>query len=172
MELNKDQNICKEEVFLKIFEELSTSLYQFLYYKYGPDNFPEDVVQEAFAKLWSNCDKVNTEKAKSYLFTIANNLMLNAIDRRKTALGYQKGNIPKGYTNENPEFKLEEIEYMDKLQSAIDSLTEDQRVTFLLNRVEKKKHKEIAELLGVSRKTVEKRLYSALSSIRKKIGNI
>lgn len=172
MRPNKDQNICKEEVFLKIFEELSIDLYQFLYYKFGSANYPEDQVQEAFAKLWSNCQKVPPEKAKSYLFTIANNLMLNAIDKKKTVLNYETGNKPKNYTHETPEFQLEEKEYMDKLQAAIQSLTEDQRVTFLLNRVEKKKHKEIAELLGVSRKTVEKRLYSALDAIREKMGNM
>lgn len=171
MRPNKDQNICKEEVFLKIFEELSTDLYQFLYYKFGSANYPEDQVQEAFAKLWSNCQKVSPEKAKSYLFTIANNQMLNALDKKKTIFNYETGNKPKNYTHETPQFQLEEKEYMDKLQAAIQSLTEDQRVTFLLNRIEKKKHKEIAELLGVSRKTVEKRLYSALDAIRKKMGN-
>lgn len=172
MSTDTDQNICEEEVFLRIFEELSTDLYKFLYYKFGSANYPEDQVQEAFAKLWSNCSKVSPEKAKSYLFTIANNQMLNAIDKKKTVLNYEKSTSPKHYTHENPEFKLEEKEYMDKLQNAIESLPEDQRVTFLLNRVEKKKHKEIAEMMSVSRKTVEKRLYSALATIRSKIGNI
>ena len=172
MRPDPNQNVCKEEVFLKLFEELSKDLYQFLYYKYGSTNYPEDLVQEAFAKLWANCSKVSPDKAKSYLFTIANNQMLNMLDKKKTVLKYEKSNSLKNYTNESPEFQLEEIEYMAKLQDAIESLPESQRITFLLNRVEKKKHKEIAEQLGVSRKTVEKRLYSALATIRKKIGKV
>ncbi|MEP1033475.1 RNA polymerase sigma factor [Ekhidna sp.] len=172
MRPTNDENICKEEVFLKIFEELSSDLYQFLYYKFGSANYPEDLVQEAFVKLWLNCKNVSPEKAKSFLFTIANNQMLNTLDKKKTILNYEKGNRPNNYTVENPEFILEEKEYLDKLQHAIESLPEDQRVTFLLNRVEKKKHKEIAEMLGISRKTVEKRLYSALATIRKKVGEL
>jgi RNA polymerase sigma-70 factor (ECF subfamily) len=42
----------------------------------------------------------------------------------------------------------------------------------MLNRVEGKKHKEIAELLGISRKAVEKRIYSALKQLRQDIDGI
>ncbi|NNL80851.1 MAG: RNA polymerase subunit sigma-70, partial [Flavobacteriaceae bacterium] len=39
----------------------------------------------------------------------------------------------------------------------------------LLNRIEGKKHKEIAEMLGISTKAVEKRIYSALNKLRETI---
>jgi RNA polymerase sigma-70 factor (ECF subfamily) len=42
-------------------------------------------------------------------------------------------------------------------------------VAFLLNRIEGKKHREIAELLGISTKTVEKRIYGALKKLRNEI---
>jgi RNA polymerase sigma factor (sigma-70 family) len=67
---------------------------------------------------------------------------------------------------------MEENEYMDRLQRAIENLTEEQRTAFLLNRIEGKKHKEIAEMLGISRKAVEKRIYKALDKIREQIGDI
>ena len=67
---------------------------------------------------------------------------------------------------------MEESEYMQRLQSALESLSEDQRVTFLMNRIEGKKHQEIAEILGISRKAVEKRIYTALDKLRKQIGDI
>ena len=76
---------------------------------------------------------------------------------------------PKDYTGESPEFLLEEKEYHDRLQKALEELSEDQRVTFMLNRVEGKKHQEIADLLGISRKAVEKRIYTALKIIRSKV---
>ena len=40
------------------------------------------------------------------------------------------------------------------------------------NRIEKKKYKEIAELLDISVKAVEKRIHQALLVMRKEIGNI
>lgn len=162
------ENVCKEKVFRDLFMAYSKDLHDFLYYKFGENNAPQDIVQVAFQKLWENCEKVSPEKAKSYLFTVANNEMLNAISRRKTVLSY-RAEKPKNYSIETPEFLLEEKEYNDRLQKAIEELTEEQRVTFLLNRIEGKKHQEIAELLGISRKTVEKRIYTALKILQEKV---
>ena len=70
---------------------------------------------------------------------------------------------------ESPHFLLEEKEYMDKLTRAIDNLSEGQRVAFLMNRVEGKKYREIAEILEISVKAVEKRMSLALMALRKEI---
>lgn len=167
----KPENICEENLFNKLFKAHSKDLHDFLYYKFGKENNPKDLVQEAFLKLWDNCHKVSAKKAKSFLFTVANNQMLNELSKKKTVLSYAQEK-PKQHTNESPEFIMEESEYMYKLQTAIESLTEEQRVTFLLNRIEGKKHKEIAEMLGISRKAVEKRIYTALKKLKDQVGSI
>lgn len=164
------KNVCNKNVFEKIFKTHSTDLYNFLYYKYGDSNRPQDIVQEAFMKLWENCNYVLPDKARTFLFTVANNQMLNTISRKNTVLTYRKQKPE--YNIESPQYLMEEREYMDSLQNAINDLTEDQRVTFLLNRIEGKKHQEIAEMLGISRKAVEKRIYKVLKILRKKIGDI
>ncbi len=164
-------NICNEALFSKVFKMHSKNLHNFLYYKFGERFNPKDKVQEAFVKLWENCSKVSPDKAKSYLFTVANNLMLNEAAHQKVVLKYQQQK-PKQHTNENPEFLMEENEYLQKLQLAISNLTEAERVAFLLNRVEGKKHKEIAELLDIGTKAVEKRIYGALKKLRKEIDGI
>lgn len=165
------QNICEERIFSDVFAKYSKSLHDFLYYKYGNHLHPEDKVQEAFIKLWDNCGKVSIDKAKSFLFTVASNSVLNDIKHQKVVLNFQKVK-PKEHTNESPEFIMEEAEYMKKYQRALANLTEGQREAFLLNRVEGKRHKEIASLLGISVKGVEKRLYGALKSLRKEIEGI
>jgi RNA polymerase sigma factor (sigma-70 family) len=167
----KPDDVCGEILFNKLFKAHSKDLHDFLYYKFGKENNPMDLVQEAFLKLWNNCHKVTAEKAKSFLFTVANNQMLNELSKKKTVLTYAQVK-PKQHTTESPEFIMEESEYMNKLQSAIESLTEEQRVAFLLNRIEGKKHKEIAEMLGISRKAVEKRIYTALKKLKDQVGNI
>ena len=164
-------NICNETLFSKVFKMHSKNLHDFLYYKFGERLNPKDKVQEAFVKLWENCANVPPDKAKSFLFTVANNLMLNETAHQKVVLKYQQQK-PKGYTNENPEFLMEENEYMQKLQVAISNLTEAERVAFLLNRIEGKKHKEIAGLLNIGTKAVEKRIYGALKKLRKEIDGI
>ena len=164
-------NVCKESMFASIFKKYSKDLHDFLYYKFGEEFNPADKVQEAFIKLWENCKKVPPSKAKSYLFTIGNNLMLNEAAHKKVVLKYQQQKS-KSSTNENPEFLLEEQEYMKRLQNAISNLSEAQREAFLLNRIEGKKHKEIAELLDISQKAVEKRIYGALKKLREEIDGI
>lgn len=165
------KNVCDEQVFSKLYEKLSRDLHDFIYYKYGEQFSPEDKVQDAFIKLWHNCKSVTPEKAKSFLFTIINNTTLNDIKHQKVVLKFQQKK-PKHYTNETPEFILEENEYLQKYESALAKLSEGQRVAFLLNRVEGKRHKEIAELLQISRKAVEKRIYKALEILRKDIDGI
>lgn len=164
-------NVCEESMFSSLFEKHSKNLHDFLYYKFGENFNPKDKVQEAFVKLWENCAKVSPSKAKSYLFTVGNNLMLNEASHQKVVLKYQKLK-PKSHTNETPQFILEGNEYMDKLQNAIANLSEAQRTAFLLNRIEGKKHKEIAEILNISTKAVEKRIYGALKKLREEIKEI
>jgi RNA polymerase sigma factor (sigma-70 family) len=171
MNLSAEGNICEEATFNKLFKAQSGDLYKFLYYKYGEQYNPMDIVQEAFIKLWANCHKVSPDKARAFLFTVANNQMLNELTKTKMVVRHQKGN-PIRHDMESPEFILEESEYKNRLEKAIESLTEEQRVTFLLSRIEGKKHKEIADMLGISQKAVEKRIYTALAIIVEKVGKI
>ena len=164
-------HICEEKLFERLYKKHSKNLHDFLYYKFGEQLNPQDKVQEAFIKLWQNCSKISPNKAKSFLFTTANNLMLNAVAHQKVVLKYQKS-PQKSATNESPEFVMQEKEYHQKLQNALANLTEAQRVAFLMNRVEGKRFKEIAELLDISTKAVEKRIYGALKKLRKEIEGV
>ncbi|MBP2830905.1 sigma-70 family RNA polymerase sigma factor [Aquimarina sp. U1-2] len=164
-------NVCEEKLFSELFQKHAKNLHDFIYYKYGEHVDAKDKVQEAFIKLWDNCQKIPLQKAKSFLFTVANNITLNELKHNTVKLKYQQ--IAHPYkTNENPEFILEEKEYLQKYQNALAKLTEAQRVAFLLNRIEGKKHKEIAEILNISRKAVEKRIYGAIEKLRKEIDRI
>ncbi len=165
-------NICNEDRFNEIFKLHAKELHDFLYYKFGVDNNPKDLVQEAFLKLWDNCHKVMPEKARSFLFTVANRQMINELSKKKTALNYSTNEPQMHHTSESPEYILEEKEYMNKLKNGIENLSEEQRVAFLLNRIEGKRHQEIAEILGISRKAVEKRIYTALRKLKDQVGKI
>ena len=79
MTKNIRENICDERLFSSLFMKYSKSLHDFLYYKYGERLHPEDIVQEAFIKLWDKCKDIPVDKAKSFLFTVAINSVLNVI---------------------------------------------------------------------------------------------
>ena len=162
-------SICEELIFSNFFKSNVKSLRNYLYYKFGNEEKANDIVQDSFIKLWENCKKVPLDKAKSYLYTIANNASLNEIAHQKVVLKYAKSNSENDKTNLNPEFLIEEKQFKEKLEKAIDKLSQAQRVAFLLNRIEGKKYNEIALLLGISVKAVEKRIHGALVTLRKEI---
>ncbi|WP_299225234.1 sigma-70 family RNA polymerase sigma factor [uncultured Psychroserpens sp.] len=168
MSKNVTDNICETQTFERIYNKYAKDVHDFLYYKYGAQFNPKDKVQEAFIKLWDNCKTISFTKAKSYLFTVANNMVLNDIKHHKVVLKYQKIK-PKHYTNETPEFILEQEQYLEKYEKVLSKLTEDQRVAFLLNKIEGKKHSEIAAYLGVTHKVVEYRIYSAFKVLKKEL---
>jgi len=164
-------NICDEQIFNAVFKANSRTVFNYIYYKYGNEEKAHDAVQEAFIKLWENCAKVSGQKAKSFLYTVANNLSLNVIKAEKVRLRYAK-QYKGGASAESPEFVLEEKQFQQKLDDALNALPENQRTTFLLNRVDGKKYAEIAAMQGVSVKAIEKRMHLALKSLRNKIDGI
>ena len=163
--------LCKESIFSDFFKNHAKSLRNYLVYKFGNEEYAEDITQEVFIKLWQNCIDVPIEKAKSYIYTIANNSTLNVIAHQKVKLNYQKKNPNSDRNHENPEFLLEEKQFKDKLLLAIENLNETQRVAFLMHRIDGKKYAEIAEALNISVKAVEKRISIALTALRKEFKN-
>lgn len=161
--LNK---LCEDATFNAFYLKYSEDVFNFMYYKCGSRDQSMDLVQEAFLKIWKNCSTITFEKAKSYLFSTAHNLFLNQVKHQKVVLEYSKLKPAKESTNEDPEFILREKEYELKLQDAIAELTEAQREVFLLNRIDGKKYREIAEMLDISIKAVEKRMMGALAKLR------
>ncbi|MEM8762419.1 MAG: sigma-70 family RNA polymerase sigma factor [Bacteroidota bacterium] len=164
------ENVCEDEVYSTIYNANSKTLYNYIYYKFGNAEKANDAIQEAFIKLWENCQKVTPEKAKSFLYTVANNTYLNVLKAEKVRLKYASNQ--KEVSQESPEFLMEEKEYQQKLEDALNALPENQRTTFLLNRIDGKKYAEIAEMEGVSVKAIEKRMHLALKELRSKIDGI
>ena len=172
MEENKPNSICEERLFASFFKTNAKILANYLYYKFGNADIAHDMAQDAFIKLWENCANVSPEKAKSFLYTVANNASLNQIAHQKVVLNYAKSANSDRHSPENPEFVLEEQQFKIKLQNAIERLSEGQRTAFLMNRIDGKKYTEIADILNISVKAVEKRISGALVSLRKEIGHI
>lgn len=169
--MRNENNSCKEEVFDNLYRSLYSSLQNFIFFKSGDKAKAHDIIQDAFVKLWENCKKVPPAKAKSFLYTVANNMFLNSAAHQKVIFTY-KNNTASRIDEQSPQYILEEKEFEDRLSNAIENLTEIQRTAFLLSRVEGKKYKEIAIILGISEKAAGKRIHDALEALRQSIENI
>ena len=164
-------NICNEREFEQQFKSVAPLLRNFLIFKFKDQLRAEDVIQEAFAVLWEKCKEVLPNQAKAFVFRVAQNQFLGGIKKDMVA---QK-HIPfvvKTSDHEDPAYHMEYNEFESSIQSCIDQLPDGQREVFLLNRIEKKTYAEIAELLEISVKAVEKRMHKALLKLREVAKNI
>lgn len=161
-------NICDKARFSGLYEKYAQGLSDLLYYKYGSRLNPSDKVQDAFIKMWENCEKVLPETAKSYLYTVANNMMLNEVKHQKVVLNYTKVK-PKDYTNETPEFLMRKEQFLANYENVLSNLKPEQREAFILSKIEGKTHREIAEMIGVTKKVIEHRIYAAFAMLSEKL---
>lgn len=154
--------------FEKLFNRYHQAVFQFLLYKTRDTAIAEDLLQETFYKLWKSRQGLNENHSlKNYLYTIADNLVLNHFRHLKVITRHQQQNhhgIFRG--SDNPDFILEEKEWSENLGKAIEGLPEKTRVIFLMSRIEDLTYKEIAEHLSISIKTVEGHMVKALRTLR------
>lgn len=169
MQTPEKKDICDKILFSEFFRAHARALRNFLYFRFGDKDLADDITQETFLKLWQNCAGVHNPK--SYIYTVAKNSALNHTAYQKVVFKYAENNQGKSTDFESPEFKMEEEEFRQKFEKAIAGLTEAQRTALLLNRIEGKKYKEIAEMLGISVKAVEKRIHGALVALSEQIEN-
>lgn len=161
------KSVCEEQNFSALYRDLSKQLRNFIYYKTGDIDKAEDIVQEAMIKLWENCAEVAFEKAKSFLYTVCNNLFIDKVRHDKVELKFIKSSSQAN--SADPSFELEKKEFEKKLERGISGLPETQREAFLMNRIDKMPYAEIAEVLNISVKAVEKRIHLALKSLKENV---
>ena len=171
-ETQSETQLCSENVFKAVFESHFKLLRNFLIFKFRDVERAEDTAQNAFVVLWENCAMIKPEQAKSFLFTTAIRLSLNLIKHDKVVLNFELQSKSNGTHHESPEFLLLESELKKRLEKAISDLPEKQRTVFLMNRFENQSYTQIAALLDLSVKTVEKRMHLALVSLRQVVKNV
>lgn len=164
--------LCDEAVFKAVFDSYFKLLRNFLIYKFRNIERAEDTAQNAFVILWENCSALQPEQAKSFLYTTAIRLSLNLIKHDKIVTNFELQSKPNGIHQESPEFLFEETELKIRLEKAINDLPEKQRTVFLMNRFDNQSYTEIASVLDLSVKAVEKRMHLALLSLRKVVKNV
>lgn len=165
----KKTEVLSAQEFEEAFDMYYSQIRNFLYYKSGQAELSEDVAQDAFVKLWETRSSIDKTSLKAYLFTIANNLMINKLKREQLRFKFMNQALEKN-ENVTPQYLVEMQEFDEKLQSTLAKIPEGAREVFLMNRIDGLKYREIAEMLGLSMKAVEKRMSRALSILREELG--
>ncbi|TNE48330.1 MAG: RNA polymerase sigma-70 factor [Bacteroidetes bacterium] len=129
----------------------------------------QDLVQEVFVELWRKRSTIEIHTSlRAYLRRAAINRALNYIKvNRRTVLEETdswKDTADLSSDEIQQQARQEGLE--DALRQAIEELPEKCRLVFSLSRFEQLSHKEIAEQLGISTKTIENQITKAMRLLR------
>lgn len=147
------------------------------YYKYlcayanqmlSDSDLSEEVVQTLFFHLWEKRESfsVNTS-LKSYLFRAVHNSCMNYIRHHKIREIYAE-NIKHevGNTGVQPSHDMDLKALQHQIARAVDQLPPERKKVFMMIRFEERKYKEVADILGISVKTVENQMGKAMAFLR------
>lgn len=126
-----------------------------------------DVLQNSFIKVWSNIESFRGEsKLATWLYKIATNESITFLNKQRL-----QNNIP---IDDDENFllsKLESDSYFDgdeaqlKLQKAILTLPEKQRIVFNMKYFDDLKYEEISDILGTSVGALKASYHHAIKKI-------
>jgi len=143
----KDYNDC--------VTKYADNVYRFVLKNIRQEEDAKDIIQSAFEKLWVNRKKVENEKSKSYLFTVAYHQMIDHIRRNsRTTLKEDLSDTPVFTSHSQPDVKK-------ILNEALYKLNETQRSLVLLKDYEGYNYEEIAQITSLNLSQVKVYLHRA-----------
>ena len=142
-------------------------LQQAMHYLASSDD-SDDVVQEAFIKLWLKRKEIDDfAKMRNLASIVVRNISLNMIRDRKSTDSIDHCIC---MSNEiDAQQQLEEQESLQRLHNAIHSLTDKQQALIRMRNVENLSYAEIAKMLGTSESSARAMVCKARSAIIKQM---
>jgi RNA polymerase sigma-70 factor, ECF subfamily len=127
-----------------------------------------DVVQEVYIKIWDNKENFHiTQSLKAYLYQAVRNQSLNFLQQKKQMERLEsrlKKQQEISESSRTEELNTEELS--QKVWRLVEELPERRRTIFILYRKHGLSYSEIAEVLGIARKTVENQMGKSLQFLR------
>ncbi|MST04328.1 MAG: RNA polymerase sigma factor [Candidatus Pacebacteria bacterium] len=156
--------------FREIYENFFTPVYKYVLTRTKRDDLAKDISQTVFLKSFKNIKryKYQGKSPLAYFFTIAKNEIIN--DWRKNKNNQSINNLEERIKVEDTtERKTEDSLRIDKVKSAIESLTEDQKELISLKFISGLDNSEISEIIDKSEEAIRQMQFRALKAIKEKI---
>lgn len=157
-----------------LFHKYRGSLYRYLT---GLVSSPEDaaeMVQESYVRLLQHENVAQLEAvSRTYLFQIATNLARDHFRRRTTRRSgahFDVDDVEIPDERGGPENSVVWEQTIDSIKQGIKELSPMTRRVFLLSRFRDKTYPQIAALLGISTRTVERKMCEAMDHLAARLG--
>ena len=146
----------------QLVEKYYSSIYRYCFLHTRDQGCAEDMVQETFARFFAALmSGANVGKAKSYLYSIAGNIIRNNYKKKKEILIDQLPDIEEEH--------LRDIEIRLDIERALDQLPEEIKEITILFFFQGLKQKEIAALLHIKLSLVKYRISKAKELLSKQL---
>lgn len=166
IELLHKQDTCRS-AFGKVIEHYSEQLYWHIRRMVIDHDDANDVLQNTFIKAWTNIDNFRGDaKLSTWLYKIAINESITFINKKKALNNISIDDDDSFLVN-----NLEADKYFDgdeaqiKLQKAIATLPDKQRLVFNMRYYEDMKYEDMSEILGTSVGALKASYHHALKKI-------
>jgi RNA polymerase sigma-70 factor (family 1) len=134
----------------------------------------EDIVLEVLHSIWVKRDKLKwIERFETYLYVCTKNKTLDQIRKNSKFLNvsFSKPHYKEYITHQNPEIQYLNMELLEIVDIAILNLPKKTRLVYRLIKEDGLKYQEVADVLGVSVKTINNQLVCAVKSVRETVTN-
>lgn len=160
------------EAFDVLFGKYGDKLYRFAFSLLKNPEDSKEIVQEAFLRIWKKRNEIDSSKSfKSFLFSISYNLIVDQLRLRLKDHEYRKY-LETYFENREIELSnnLDYDKIVEQIRLAVDELPTKRKQIYTLSREVGLSHKEIAERLGITVKTVENQITLALKHLKIRLG--
>ncbi|MBQ3249682.1 MAG: RNA polymerase sigma-70 factor [Bacteroidales bacterium] len=151
-----------------LFQKYYVRFYNFVLNLTKNPQTAEDIVQNVFMKIWINRKNLRPDQSiHNYIYVLSKHEVLNHLRDRKVYTQVERLVMAEqpyeAVTDQNMDLK----ELDDRIRKFIAAMPEQRRKVFLLSRYRGMGNKAIAELMGLSVRTVDRHINLALTSLRK-----
>lgn len=154
------------EQFEKSYRELEDLLFNFAYRWVFNSSLAEELVHDAFIRIWNKRDEVEVATLKSLLYKTVQNLALNEIRKRKLRDSFKEVLSWMGQKEQSADTMMAEENNLKNLQRALDALPLESRQVLLLSEFSDMSYSEIAVSMDIAEGTVASRKNRALKQLR------
>jgi RNA polymerase sigma-70 factor (ECF subfamily) len=172
----------EDQAFDALMDRYRKGIFRFIFRRIPNEADAVDLTQEVFVRAYFHIGKFRpTAKFITWLYHIARNLCRDYSRSRAYRHSWQTISADADENEEQtqllvnqygPDRQTQDRELLRAVEKAINELPQDPRNLLILTALEGHSHAEAAELLGISAKAVEARVYRARRLLLKKIGKM
>ncbi len=159
-----------KDAFGRLYRRYFSELCDLSFYVTKDKEVAKEMVQDTFLAIWERREDWQPKGSiRSYLFRAVKNRSLDHLKHVKVERGWQKMQQVETNGSHSGEESISQKELAAAIDKSVDELPEKCRIIFIMNRNQGFTYGEIAEIQGISQKTVETQIGRALKKLRESL---